>query len=183
MIVRLLRRFSHSHHFTRWLSNSLITHVPVMAFRSLWWRLFFTLDESTNIMMGFQCRKLSGIEIGCNTNINPDCMFDSRGGRITIGNHVDISPQVNIWTLQHDPQCPKFSTKGGSVTIQDFVWIGNRAIILPGITIGKGAVVAAGSVVTKSIEPFKIVGGVPARVIAERNPLQHPRAKYTPIFL
>ncbi len=110
-------------------------------------------------------------------------MIDSRGGCIRIGNYVDISPEVNIWTLEHDPQDPKFASKGGDVIIEDFVWIGNRAVILPNTIIGKGAVVAAGAVVNKEVEPYTIVGGVPAKKIGERNPNQEPRKPYKPFLL
>lgn len=134
-------------------------------------------------MMGFQVRKLSDIKIGHTTNINPNCMFDSRGGKIIIGNHVDIAPDVNIWTLEHDPQDPDFKTKGGSVYIKDFAWIGNRVTILPEVTIGEGAVVATGAVVTKDVEPWTIVGGVPAKVIGTRNKNQNPRKPYKPFLL
>ena len=72
-------------------------------------------------MMGFKVRKLSDIKIGHTTNINPNCMFDSRGGEIQIGDYVDIAPEVNIWTLEHDPQDPDFATKGGGVIIGDLL--------------------------------------------------------------
>lgn len=134
-------------------------------------------------MMGFNVRQLDSISIGSRSNINPNCMFDSRGGKITVGDYVDISPEVNIWTLQHDTQSPVFATLGGDVYIEDFVWIGNRAIILPGVTVGRGSVVAAGSVVTKSVEPNTIVGGVPARKIGKRNIYHEPREIYRPLFL
>lgn len=134
-------------------------------------------------MMGFQVRKLSDIRIGHTTNINPNCMFDSRGGQIIIGNYVDIAPEVNIWTLEHDPQDPDFKTKGGPVYIGNFAWIGNRVTILPEVTIGEGAVVATGAVVTKDVEPWTIVGGVPAKVIGTRNKNQNPRKPYKPFLL
>ena len=65
---------------------------------------------------------------------------------------------------------PGFRAIAQPVIIEDYVFIGPRAIILPGVTLGKGAVVAAGAVVTKDVEPFSIVGGVPAKVIGEREP-------------
>jgi len=95
-------------------------------------------------------------------------MFDARRS-IIIGNNVSLSMGVWIWTLEHDPQDPLYGIKGGPVVIEDYAWISCRTVILPGVTIGEGAVVAAGSVVTKDVPPFAIVGGVPARVIGKRT--------------
>ncbi|UWX80272.1 acyltransferase [Arthrobacter jinronghuae] len=75
-----------------------------------------------------------------------------------------------LWTLQHDYNSPTFATSGGPIVIRDRAWISFRATILPGVVIGEGAVVAANSVVTKDVEPFTVVGGIPAKKIGERNP-------------
>ena len=74
-----------------------------------------------------------------------------------------------IYTLQHDYNTLDFSTSGGEVIIEDYVWISARSIILPGLTIGRGAVVAAGAVVTKNVPAFTVVGGVPATKIGDRR--------------
>ncbi len=76
---------------------------------------------------------------------------------------------VWIWTMEHDPQDPLYRVKGGPVIIEDYVWISCRVVILPGVTIGEGAVVAAGAVVTKDVAPYTIVGGVPAKEIGTRT--------------
>ena len=102
---------------------------------------------------------------------------------VAIGHYVDIAPEVNVWTLQHDPMDPLFGTKAGGVTLNDYVWIGNRATILPGVEVGEGAVVAAGAVVTKNVEPYTLVAGVPARRIGERRRPQLPRQPYNPFML
>ena len=141
------------------------------------------MAEGANIMMGFRVRKLEGITLGINTNVNPGCMFDSRGGTIILGNYVDIAPEVNIWTLEHNLNDPNFATQQGSVVIEDYAWICNRAIILPGVTVGQGAVVASGAVVTKDVSAWSIVGGVPAKVIGQRSQQQNPRKAYRPYFI
>ncbi len=76
---------------------------------------------------------------------------------------------VWIWTMEHDPQDPYYRGTGGPVNIHDYAWISCRVVILPDVTIGKGAVVAAGAVVTKDVAPYAIVGGVPAKTIGKRT--------------
>ena len=73
-----------------------------------------------------------------------------------------------IYTLQHDIDSPAFDVSGGTVVVEDYAYIGPRAIILPNVRIGYGAVVAAGAVVTQNVLPYAVVGGVPARFIRER---------------
>ena len=95
-------------------------------------------------------------------------LVNSQSG-ITIGDHVDIASEVMIWTSQHDIYSEDFHPIEQEVIIDDYVFIGPRAIVLPGVKIGKGAVVAAGAVVTKNVEERQIVAGVPAKVIGERK--------------
>lgn len=166
-----------------YLINHLISAIPVHALRLWVYRRFFKVGTESTIMMGLRLRAVDRIEIGLRTNINPRCLIDSRGGTVRIGDFVDIAPEVMIWTLEHDPNDPDFGTKGGDVVIQDFAWIASRAIILPGITIGTGAVIAAGSVVTKDVPEFAIVAGVPGRVVGHRERAQNPRAAYNPMLL
>lgn len=108
------------------------------------------------------------IIVGNNTVIGNDILLDGRRG-IRIGNNVNIAAEVAIFTLEHNPDDPYFGTQGGCVDIADYVVIGSRAMILPNVKIGEGAVVAAGAVVTKDVEPYTIVGGVPAKFIRFRN--------------
>lgn len=97
-------------------------------------------------------------------------LLDARNG-IEIGRYVNFSANVSVYTEQHDHRAADFSCNTGikkKVTIGDRVWIGPNAILLPGITIGEGAVVAAGSVVTHDVAPYTVVGGIPAKKINDR---------------
>ena len=108
------------------------------------------------------------INVGQNTVINFGCYLDNRRG-IYIGNNVGIAHNTKIYTLGHDLNDSQFKTKGAPVSIEDNVFIFSNALIMPGITIGEGAIVLAGSVVTKDVEPWTIVGGNPARKIRDRG--------------
>src|SRR3989338_5546220 len=108
------------------------------------------------------------IVIGEDTVVGDHAFLDGRA-KLVIGNHVDIASQVMIYNSEHDVNSEGFDPIEAPVEIGDYVFIGPRAIILPGVKIGKGAIVAAGAVVTKSVQDYEIVGGVPARNIGERK--------------
>jgi len=141
------------------------------------------MGKGTGVQMG--CRFLNGrkVHLGDRNVINFGCLLDGRKFQIRIGSDVSIGPEASILTLGHDPQSPEFEDRGGDVVIGNRVWIGYRAIILPGVTIGEGAVVGAGSIVTKNVEPFSIVAGNPARRIGERNKDLPYQLNYDPRFL
>lgn len=131
------------------------------------------IGRGSHIHMGAQFFNPSGIKIGQGTVIGQNVFLDGRD-KLKIGDHVDIASDVMIYNSQHDINSEDFSAILAPVEIGDYVFIGPRAIILPGIKVGKGAVVAAGAVVTKDVSDFAIVGGVPAQVIGERK-LKNPR--------
>lgn len=110
------------------------------------------------------------IKIGNGSIIGDRVTLDARNG-IEIGENANLSTGVWIWTEQHDYNSPYFScnNKGGKVIIGDRAWVSCRTIILPGVKIGEGAVVAAGAVVTTNVPAYCIYGGVPAKKIGERN--------------
>lgn len=113
----------------------------------------------------FQPRNIS---LGKDTIVGDHCFLDGRA-QIKIGSHVDIASEVLIYNSEHDVHDPEFKAIDQPVIIGDYVFVGPRSIILPGVKIGKGAVIAAGAVVTKDVGPGKIVGGVPANEIGERR--------------
>ncbi|WP_370293279.1 DapH/DapD/GlmU-related protein [Thalassolituus sp.] len=109
-----------------------------------------------------------GLQIGRFSTINRKCLLDSRGG-LSIGQYVSVSPDVHFITASHDINSSEFVLTLGSIEVGDYSWIGSRATILPGVTIGKGAVVAAGAVVTRDVGEFEVVAGIPAKCIGRRN--------------
>lgn len=108
------------------------------------------------------------IELGDDTIIGEGAVLDGRA-KLIIGNHVDIASEVMIYNSHHDIESENFDPVTAPVIIEDYVFIGPRAIILPGVTIGKGAIVAAAAVVTHDVPAYAVVGGVPAKVIGERK--------------
>ena len=118
--------------------------------------------------MRTRIRECSNLSIGDFCHINSD-VFLSATGPINIGNCVSISYSVKLISGGHDVQSSDFAHVTSPIIIEDHVWIGANAMILKGVTIGKGAVISGEAVVTKNVEPYTIVGGVPAKVIGERN--------------
>lgn len=116
-----------------------------------------------------------GLTIGSNTYIGEYNNIRAAGGQITIGNHCLISQHITIVCTNHqfslgsriDQQ--SWSTENSFVTIGDDVWIGANSVILPGVTIEDGAIIAAGSVVTKSVPSNAVVAGNPARILKYRE--------------
>jgi len=165
MDKRLLAGGLLSYGYNHWLSNC-----PSRWIRQAFLRRYMgSMGEGSGVQMG--CRFLNGrkVHLGARNVINFGCLLDGRKFEIRTGSDVSIGPEASILTLGHDPQCPNFSDRGGEVIIGDRVWIGYRATILPGVNIGKGAVIAAGAVVTKDVAPYSIVAGSPARVVNTRT--------------
>ena len=130
--------------------------------------MHYSIGKNTTIFLDctFDCAE--NFSIGKNSVINGKCRLDNKSS-IIIGENVSISQEVMILSADHDLDSPDFEGRGRPVKIEDYVWIGSRAIVLPGVTIGKGAVVSAGAVVTKNVGPYSVVAGIPARVIRMRK--------------
>ena len=110
------------------------------------------------------------LQVGAHSVINRNCRLDARGS-ITIGSNVSISPECYLISASHDPHSSSFAgaAKQTAITIEDHAWLGVRALVLPGITIGRGAVIGAGAVVSRDVPAMAIVAGNPARVIGRRQ--------------
>lgn len=127
------------------------------------------LDSTSILIPPFYTDFGRNIAIGKGCMIQQLCTFFDRGG-ITIGNNVAIAPKVNLITLNHDFNPDnRDATSARPIIIHDNVWIGINSTILSGVTIGKNAIIATGSVVTKDVEPNTVVGGNPAKFIKMIN--------------
>jgi maltose O-acetyltransferase len=163
--------------------NNIVAYIPIHFVRRFFYRslLKVKIGPGTHIFMRawFDCP--GGLSIGRNSIINQKCRLDARGG-LAIGSNVSIAAEVCIITASHDPQTTDFKGITSPVSISDYVFIGTRAMILPGVTLGKGSVVAAGAVVTKSVTPYSIVAGVPAKSIGHRSPDLNYSNRYPRLF-
>ncbi len=181
--------------------------IPSHTVRLFLYRHVFRVQIGSDSSIHWLCRfnLPSGVSIGHNTIIGNDAFLDGRFFRqwdkkqnklmtyvqdflnpkhrpLRIGNNVSIAGEVRIYTMQHDIDDPDFKETAGDVVIEDYVVIGTRVIILPGVRIGKGAVVASGAVVTKDVEPFSVVGGVPAKHIRDRSKNLRYTLKFARLF-
>lgn len=151
----------------------IIGYIPSHHVRRFFYRLAgMKIGKGSAIHMGARFYIPSGISVGVDSIIGEGAVLDGRAP-LRIGNHVDVATDVMIYNSQHNVESSNFAAveevERAPVSIEDYVFIGPRSIILPGVTIGKGAVVGAGAVVTKDVPPYAIVGGVPAHVIGERK--------------
>lgn len=153
-----------------WVSDT----VPISQFRHLMFTSAgLSLGRGSTIHMGVRFFSPQGVTIGDDSIIGFRTFLDGRA-KLTIGSHVDIASEVMVYNSEHAVNSTDFHATRAPVTICDYVFIGPRAIIMPGVTIGTGAIIAAGAVVTKDVPEFTIVAGVPAKSIGDRTN-KHPQ--------
>lgn len=149
--------------------NHVFNRIPFFSIRYFIYKYLYGLKIGNSVIhMGVKMFSPWNIKVGDNVLIHFDCFFDGRGV-LEIKDNIDISFGVKIFTEQHDLNSDEYGTIANKVVINNHAVIGSYSMILPGVTIGEGAVVAAGSVVTKSVAPYVVVGGVPAREIKKRD--------------
>lgn len=149
--------------------NSIWNKIPSRHLR----KWFYQLLGAKIGKRTFPCRRVEvllpkALILGNRVSVGWFAELDARGG-ITVGNDTNISSHAKLITGSHDVDDPYFTADFKPIQVGHHCWIGTGAIILQGVTIGDGAVVAAGAVVTKDIPPLQIWGGIPARFIRDRN--------------
>lgn len=144
-------------------------YVPSHAFRQTIFKLAgMKIGSKSFIHIGLRTYEPNNISIGKGSIIGDHATLDGRN-KLIIGNHVDIASEVMIFNASRDIHTQHFKLVTKPVKIGDYVFIGPRAIILPGVKVGIGAVIGAGAVVTKDVSDYTLVGGVPAKVIKDRK--------------
>lgn len=138
------------------------------AIRKLCGKLMFDYTGK-NVNIGRKIRFSKQVSLGSNSSIGDNAYIS---GELQIGDNVMIAPKCSFIAIEHefdkDNPCVHVGNVGKKICIKDNAWIGYGAIILAGVTVGEGGVVGAGAVVTKDVEPYSVVGGVPAKKIKMR---------------
>lgn len=139
-------------------------------------RYFAKIGVNTVIQERLRVTNPEKISIGSNCNFATG-VFMTGGGGITLGDYVGLGPDVKIWSVNHryeDPDTPWLlqGYEHHPVHIEDDVWLGASCFVMPGTTIGRGAIISAGTVLMKSVPPYAIVAGNPGRVVGWRRRAQ-----------
>jgi acetyltransferase-like isoleucine patch superfamily enzyme len=137
--------------------------------------LLAAAGDDLRVAQGVRINNPAMVSVGDNCYLGDGVQFYPWNERIVIGNNVLIAAGVRMITRKHgfadlDRPMSDQGYTNAPIHIEDDVWIGFGAIILPGVTVGRGAIVGAGAVVTRDVTPYTIVGGVPARLIRRRQP-------------
>ena len=159
-----------------YILNHLVNRIPITGLRvRAYAALGVRFDEidTANISLGVEMWAGAGLTMGRGSTIGQRCYIDARGG-VRLEEQVSISREAMVLTATHDPDSPDFAATLAPVRFGSRSWVAARAIIMPGVSVGEGAVVAAGALVTSDVGPYTVVGGVPASKLRDRpGPLSY----------
>jgi acetyltransferase-like isoleucine patch superfamily enzyme len=165
------------------LFNIFINLTPGSRLRRFFLALIgIKVGTGTGIHSWIRFTWIGRLIIGSDSTINFGCFIDNRGG-IKIGNHVMVGHNCRLYTMSHDLDSGDFAPWKKPIEICDWAVVFPNTIIMPGVTIGTGAVALPGSVVTRDIAPWSVVGGNPARHIRTRAMHQNYRIDYQYLFI
>lgn len=173
-LARVLKKkiFCIIYGYSKYLIHT-IKYFPSHVVRNWVYKYIFLVDCHPNSTIYFGCEIRAGysLHIGRGSIIGDNCILDARQG-IYIGENANLSSEVHLWTESHDMNDPYFRgspSKRGAIYVGSRAWLGANVTVLDNVKIGEGAVVCAGAVVTKDVEPFAVVAGIPAKKIGERS--------------
>lgn len=145
-----------------WVAFRRIQSRVIDAFRCWMWQTALNRQRVT-ILPGYTATSIEKIRFGSDVLLSHGVFLQGAGG-LMFGSRIMVGPSVSFITAGHDLATREPTT--APISIEDGVWVGANAMILPGVTVGKGAVVAAGAVVSRDVPPNVVVAGVPARVLS-----------------
>lgn len=151
-----------------------IGYIPSHSIRNFLYKKVFLvkMGKGAKIHYGAEIRGTYNLILEKGAIVGDNCVLDARRGYIRIGRNVQLGNFVNLWTGSHDYNDPFFRSKAGKrgpIEIEDYCWLGPRSTVLYSVKIGEGAVVGAGSIVTKNVAPYSVMAGIPAHKVGERN--------------
>ena len=162
--------------------NVIINKIPSRHFRRFIDRLMGArFGKGSFLFRRTEVLFPKGLWIGNNTSVGWFSLIDARGG-IRIGDNVTVASYSKLITGSHDINSPEFEAHFLPIEIGNYAWICTGATICQNVKIGEGAVVAAGAVVVKDVEPYTVVGGVPAKKIGERKKQEQKYTTATPVL-
>lgn len=173
--VRLSKRLfiNYIDGYYRWAAY-YTSHIPSHRIRRFLWIYVFKVKMAKHTVLYFGCEIRGSwlLDIGKGTIIGDNSILDARRGGIKFGENVNVGSNAHFWTDSHDMNDPYFRSNcknRGPIVIGNRAWIGPSTTILHNVTIGEGAVIAAGAVVTKDVPAYAIMAGIPAKQIGERK--------------
>ena len=169
----------HFSSFIYYIYNYWITNFPIHWVRLFYLRKFMLIEIGHKSFIHMGCLFYHGVKIGNHSVIGRECHLL---GNIVIKDNVSITAQAYIFAASHYANSKIFEAYYKQVVIDDYAWVGARAIIQPGVHVGVGAILGAGAVATKSIPPYEIFAGIPAKKIGVRDPDMNYTLNYSPYF-
>ena len=162
-----------------YLYNGIITFLPNHFLRTLYLKYIMRIKVGKSSFIHMGARFEGNITIGNNSVIGRKCVLM---GEITIKNNVSITAESYLFSTSHVLNSSTFSSFSKPIVIEDYVWLGVRSVVLPGVHIGKGAVLGAASTATRDIPCFSVYAGSPAKEISKRTEMLDYTLYYSPYF-